>query len=232
VRSAWDTARGAAILALAAGAGAPRALAAAQSMPGASALAPATTPAARAIDFEEIKGAMRIRPAAQELPGARADVVAADLEDYAAYLKWQRDYARRGWEWHLLSTKVLFCVVAGVVLFGMALTLVQFRRDYSGWQHPGVAARGDGGEAKAKADEPRAPATALLPTSMKIGPGGLEVTSQVIGLLILTFSLAFFYFYVKEVYPIRAVGWDEAAARPDAGAHPQATKANAAEAER
>jgi hypothetical protein len=38
---------------------------------------------------------------------------------------------------------------------------------------------------------------------LKFGLDGIEVTSQVIGFLVLTLSVAFFYLYVSSVYPMR-----------------------------
>jgi hypothetical protein len=40
-----------------------------------------------------------------------------------------------------MSTQVLFWIVIFIVVFGLALTLVQFRRDYSQWQHPATIPR-------------------------------------------------------------------------------------------
>jgi hypothetical protein len=39
-------------------------------------------------------------------------------------------------------------------------------------------------------------------SSIKVGAGGLELSSQVIGLIVLALSFGFFYLYVKEVYPM------------------------------
>ena len=36
------------------------------------------------------------------------------------------------------------------------------------------------------------------------------MTSQIVGLLVLALSVAFFYFYVKEVYPMREIERDKA----------------------
>jgi hypothetical protein len=126
-----------------------------------------------------------------------SELLARDQEDYAHYVQWQRAYARRGWEWHLFSTQVLFAMVMAIVIFGLWLTHKQFQRDY-------VAHDG------APSAEPT-PAPAPSPSTLKLGPAGLELTSQVVGLLVLAISVAFFYFYVKEVYPMREVERDTAA---------------------
>ena len=57
--------------------------------------------------------------AAQEMPPA---LVEQDRKDQAAHIRWQRDYERRGWEWHLFSTQLLFCIVMGIVAFGLWIT--------------------------------------------------------------------------------------------------------------
>lgn len=138
-----------------------------------------------------------------------------DQEDYARYVQWQRDYARRGWEWHLRSTQFLFVMVMAIVAFGLWLTYKQFTREYVKRKPvPKPALAPDGASnATAAADEPTtiAAAPAVAPSTLKLGPAGLELTSQVVGLLVLGISVAFFYFYVKEVYPMREVERDTAA---------------------
>ena len=42
-------------------------------------------------------------------------------------------------------------------------------------------------------------------TSIKLGKEGLEISSPVIGLLILFISMGFFYMYLANVYPITEV---------------------------
>lgn len=42
-----------------------------------------------------------------------------------------------------------------------------------------------------------------LVTTLKIGLDGLEITSQITGVIILGLSLAFFYLYAKNVYPVQ-----------------------------
>jgi hypothetical protein len=46
-------------------------------------------------------------------------------------------------------------------------------------------------------------ATTIRPiSSIKLGAGGLELSSQVIGLIVLALSFGFFFLYIKEVYPM------------------------------
>ena len=145
------------------------------------------------------RGAVDVSPA----------ILAKDQEDYARYVQWQRDYARRGWEWHLFSTQFLFAMVMAIVAFGLWLTHKQFQRDYM--PHDAVAPQSPAQAATPAPIPAPAPAPAPAPSTVKIGPAGLELTSQVVGLLVLAISVAFFYFYVKEVYPMREVERDTAA---------------------
>ena len=145
------------------------------------------------------------------------ELVAEDQAGHARYVHWQRDYARRGWEWHLFSTQLLFSIVMGIVAFGLWITYLQFRRDYTGRR-----ARAKAGAPKSEGDPapaPPPPHNDERTSTLKIGPAGLELTSQVVGLLVLAMSLAFFYFYVKEVYPMREIA-REAISPPPALAPP------------
>ena len=42
--------------------------------------------------------------------------------------------------------------------------------------------------------------------SLKLGPAGIEITSSVLGVLILGFSTAFLYLYLVHVFPIEEIG--------------------------
>lgn len=182
------------------------------------------------IDFDKASQAARVAPTEPAAAGASATLFRQDIEQQARHLQWQRDYERRGWEWHLLSTQLLFGVVIVIVLFGLYITYEQFRRDYSGWEQ-----RPAGGKPGTAPTEPTAiaapgalaaaPAATVaempLPlravpgaTTLKLSPAGLEVTSQIVGLIVLALSLAFFFLYVKEVYPIREVDVTKQATPP------------------
>jgi hypothetical protein len=192
--------------------------------------------------------------AAASLP---ADLLRKDAEDLAAYVKWQREFARQSWDWHLFSTKLLMYVVLTIVGFGLVITYLQFTRDgrrqIRATRVVGRVAPNPAGPATTMtatnviatvsssvplpaapaptappapttpAAAERSPSESVSASTVKIGPGGLEVTSQVIGLLVLAFSLAFFYLYVKVVYPMQEVELQRqadsvSAAAPEAGA--------------
>lgn len=126
-----------------------------------------------------------------------------NIKGSADHDAWKRGFIESSWMWHLWSTGLLFVLVVGIVCFGLYMTYVQFNRDYSAWSPPPQGGKpvADGGE---PADGGAAGAR-LAPAmnTVKINAGGLELTSQVVGLLVLAFSLAFFYFYVHRVYPMQ-----------------------------
>jgi len=120
-------------------------------------------------------------------------------ERYVSHLAWQFDFAQRSWSWHFYSTILLFFIVLLIVGFGLRITYLQFQRDYG----PRPV---EGGSASGPAPPP--PAGAATST-MKLSTAGLELSSQIIGLFVLGFSLAFFYLYVKEVYPIQVLNLNQ-----------------------
>lgn len=99
------------------------------------------------------------------------------------------DYNRRVFEWQMVSTKVSFWVVIGLVGIGVFFAAIQFRR--------AMGATGAGEN---------------MTTDIEISGNGLKVSSPVLGVVILAISLGFFYLYLRHVYPIEHVrGAPEAA---------------------
>lgn len=134
------------------------------------------------------------------------------------YEGWKADFNRRSFEWHLVSTRVIFVLVMAIVLFGLWLTWLQFTRDqrlearrFKQVVKRTAAKRDDEAGAESKAAGQDGPPVA---TTLKIGTTGVEITSQVIGMLILAFSLGFFYLYIKEVYPMQSGREAVLAAKP------------------
>lgn len=131
------------------------------------------------------------------------DLLLQDREDHAKYLRWQREFSRQSWEWHLHSTKLLMYVVLVIVFFGLFITYLQFTHERRTMKRVEAAAGSAGAELDEIPADQDPPGKAGDASTLKLGPAGLEITSQVIGLLVLGFSLAFFYFYVKDVYPMQ-----------------------------
>ncbi len=160
--------------------------------------------------FADIAGQLEQEAAAVAAPST---LLRQDREDHAAYLRWQREFSRRSWEWHLHSTRLLMYVVLVIVAFGLFITYLQFTHDRRPRRRgaPRTAtppATGGSVDRPASGMDPvheddDATIGASPSSSVKLGPAGIEITSQVIGLLVLAFSLAFFYFYIKDVYPMQ-----------------------------
>lgn len=89
-------------------------------------------------------------------------------------------------EWQYLSSKIIFFSVLFVVLAGIYFAAVQF--------HIGLKRSRE--EETGEPDE-----SSEIEFSLK----GFKVRSQVLGVLILVISLAFFYLYLIHVYPIKNV---------------------------
>jgi hypothetical protein len=118
-------------------------------------------------------------------------VSAETTEAYQATLQAYYAYRKAGYEqrldvfaWQSLSTKIIFVVVLLLVLAGMYFAAIQF--------HAGLRRRGQ---------DPASPEE----TELSLSLSEVKVRSPVLGVIILTISLAFFYLYLVHVYPIRNV---------------------------
>ncbi len=104
------------------------------------------------------------------------------LQEYFDYrisgLKHRRDV----FDWQLRSSKIIFIIVILLVVAGVYFAAVQF--------HMEIRKRSEGEVAPPRQDK------------VVVGPKGVEVSSGVLGVIILTLSLAFFYLYLVYVYPI------------------------------
>lgn len=191
--------------------------------PWALAAPPAQAPSAPgASEFLKLRDSVD-KTVALDAPAASLppELVAQDLKSYAEHLHWQRQFARDSWEWHLFSTRMLMFVVLAIVACGLWFTYLQFTKELK-TVRTRTPAKPPPEAAPAEADP-----QAVKVTTMKFGPGGVEITSQVIGLLVLAFSLAFFYLYVKEVYPMQEANLQQQASSANATA-PVSTPAPAA----
>ncbi len=116
----------------------------------------------------------------------RLDEAGRDAQRRAlqAYYDYRRDgyeHRRRVFAWQLLSSKIIFGLVILLVLSGIYFSWLQFRQGL----------RGD------KDGDTR--------TTLEASPGGIKLSSPVLGVIILTLSLLFFYLYLVYVYPIEEI---------------------------
>lgn len=89
--------------------------------------------------------------------------------------------------WQLFSTKLIFWAVLLMVFCGIAFSGIQFYKSI----REDVSESGEAPESSV--------------TEFKASPTGIKVTSPVLGVIILTISLAFFYLYLVYVYPIKEI---------------------------
>jgi len=99
---------------------------------------------------------------------------AATLKSYYDYRQAGYDHRLRVFKWQHVSTIIIFFIVIGLVITGVYFAAIQFHRGKS-------------------------PDTTEVELSVK----GVKVRSPVLGVIILTLSLGFFYLYLAYVYPIQ-----------------------------
>lgn len=116
---------------------------------------------------------------------ATSEAYRATLQAYYAYRKAGYDHRLGVFAWQSLSTKIIFFVVLLLVLAGIYFAAIQF--------HAGLRRR--------EGPDPAEPEE----TELSLSLSEVKVRSPVLGVIILTISLAFFYLYLVHVYPIRNV---------------------------
>lgn len=102
------------------------------------------------------------------------------ISEYFTHVTETNQHQRDVFQWQLLSSRILFVIVLVLVIAGIYFAAVQFRRDMR---------------------EGKEGATSTL----KFEKDGIEVSSSVLGVIILVISLVFFYLYLVFIYPIEFV---------------------------
>jgi hypothetical protein len=105
---------------------------------------------------------------------AKSTPSAALSED--PYSLWYDGYVKRIYEWQFYSGIALFTVVIALVGAALYFAYVQFRFSLR--------------------------ASSMDPQTIQIDTHGLAIKSSFLGVVILAFSLAFFFLYLRYVYPI------------------------------
>jgi hypothetical protein len=107
------------------------------------------------------------------------ETLAALQEAVQGYYEYRSNgymHRQRVFEWQLVSSSVIFAMVVLIVLVGLYFSWLQFR----------LAMKTGKSET----------------TTLEASQTGFKVSSPVLGVIILTLSLAFFYLYLIYVYPI------------------------------
>ena len=140
-----------------------------------------------------------------ELPKSAVTAPDADLTDPATkrsyfayrqklyeYEQWSLVHTKKVYEWQLGKSEAVFWIVLFLVALGIVLSWQQFQSDL---KH---RARRHALPAGVLPADPALPP----PTQFKASLQGIEVNSSLVGVVILTISLAFFYLYIVHVYTI------------------------------
>jgi len=98
------------------------------------------------------------------------------------YFVWTMSYSKHVFAWHYVSSVIIFFFVMAIIAMGLYFSYMQFRESTRSNRK-----------------------TEIAPSTMKLGQAGVEISSSVIGLLILVVSLAFFYLYLGTVYPVKVL---------------------------
>lgn len=145
--------------------------------------------------------------------------------------QWSRLHTQAVLSRHAFFSMFIFWVVISIVAIALGLTIYQFMKDSANAEMimrkllrrppapPQVQARDANADAlKVKAAV--AAATAALPSAdadetalaiykllraeqkFSLGPSGLQLGTQLVGLVMLGFAMGFFYLYLEKVYPI------------------------------
>lgn len=155
-------------------------------------------------------GAEVLAPGEAELLHLDEEGRAALVESLAAYYRYRTsgfEHRRAVFDWQLLSSKIIFGVAILLVAVGVYFSWLQFMASGQAGRPAEPAAKA--GAPKAEAAEAAQAAEGErtggrlrdLASSFK-GPGSFEVSSPVLGVVILVISLALFYLYLVHVYPV------------------------------
>lgn len=117
------------------------------------------------------------RPAYSQPPILNFEELAKEVEQkyqyYIDYNMWVLEYKEILYKTQYIEGIIIFFVVLFILFIGLYLSFMQFKSSESNQ------------------------------TTIKISKDSIQITSSVIGLLILLISLVFFYIYLKEVYTLK-----------------------------
>jgi hypothetical protein len=136
-------------------------------------------------------------PANFEPDAATLAAIQTAVQGYYGYRSEAFRHRSRIFYWQFLSSQAIFVVVVVIVFIGLYFSWIQFRADLRAG-----STRRRRPETEAEVETGSAPPGV---TTFEAGAGGIKVSSPVLGVIILTLSLAFFYLYLRYVYPVTDV---------------------------
>jgi hypothetical protein len=125
--------------------------------------------------------------------------LAALRAEYTDYID-AMSHRRRVFTMQLWSSVIIFVVVLVMVSIGLWFSYIQFQHAMT---HPRVILVTPPAVPGVPAPAPApAPGEEMPETNLKVSTTGFEVSSRVLGVIILMISFLFFYLYIQYVYPI------------------------------
>jgi len=106
---------------------------------------------------------------------------------YYQYLSRGLEHRQQVYRWQFRSSKIIFYTVLLLVFIGIIFSGIQF---YKAMRLASGSSESDEAHSESMRSE------------FEATPGGIKISSPVLGVIILTISLAFFYLYLVYVYPI------------------------------
>lgn len=176
-----------------------------------------STPAAQPVEPEiEPSGDKGIvEPIPPPAPALKTDEEVRELESLWRQQEirhhiWSYQSRERVFEWNHKADILIFAVVMLIVLSGLVLSAVQFYIAVLAARTDAARAVSPDGSSESTVNAPAASAggssdpalNQALQSEVGISSSGLQVKSSVLGVVILVISLAFFYLYLDNVYPI------------------------------
>jgi hypothetical protein len=137
-------------------------------------------------------------PPGEEDPKLRAKYLEA-MNGYFDYYAAGYLHRQRVFEWQLISSKIIFILVTLLVCSGVYFAALQF---HEGMRRRAVESARIVKSTTGDGEAPAAHVEDTQVTTFSASVKGIEVSSPVLGVVILVISLAFFYLYLVYVYPI------------------------------
>jgi hypothetical protein len=150
--------------------------------------------------FTPLKAATPKTSLAEEVQPVQAQVPASVPTDkdalrvrvsQADYAVWENDFKRRTYENQLVQTRIIFAVVLVLVAAGLFFSWIQFQHSF----HIRATRKRRGSHEAGGGTEPAG-------ERIELGKSGIVIQSAYLGVIILAISMAFFFLYLKFVYPI------------------------------
>jgi hypothetical protein len=121
---------------------------------------------------------------------------------YSQYFTDNLNHRKQTFNWQLFSTKIIFFTVIIIVMSGLVFSGIQF---YQALKQVNSFSKLVNSENLEKAEHLKG----LDKTEIELSiSNGIKINSSIIGLIILSISIAFFYLYILYVYPINQINID------------------------